>query len=333
MKSKTKFNIADKTVSKIFDAANLGGVIKIMPLSHGEFNYVLKVTTNIQDFVLKVAPKSDTPILTLEKNMLAQEIAFYNLIHSNTSMGVPKVFYSDFSKVLIDADYFIMEFMQGEMLNKVRLNDEQKRNVNIRLMEFLSELHQIKGQGFGYVQNGLKDNWYDAIKFMIGNLIADYSAIDKQLPFAITLLEYVEKYSDALKAVSPSLVNFDLWDLNILYTKTRNGDNDFTLSLIDPERCFYGDYLGDFVAIEFLKPLDKKLYLFSAYNKNLINGLSNEEKARYFIMNGYLTLIMQTEKPYRYKKSQLKYFIHTLTAKLFESYALKGLKSLDIKMA
>jgi len=329
MYSKTKFNIDIAKIKEIFVAAKLGDALSHTPLTHGEFNCVLKVTTTSDNFVLKVAPKSGTPILTLEKNMMANEVKFYDLISTNTSMHMPKVIYSDFTKTIIDTDFFIMEFLEGTMLNKSKLNSKQKKAVNIKLAQFLSELHNIKGDGFGYIQNGLFDSWYDALKSMIQNLNLDSHKLGKPLPLANTLLDYVEKYSHALKEVTPSLVNFDLWDLNIFYAKTGNGDNDFTLSLIDPERCFYGDFLGDFVAIDFLKPLNKKQYLFSAYNKDLINGLTKEQKARFYILNAYLALIMHAEKPYRYKKTQAKYLIHTITAKLFETYALKGLKNLD----
>jgi len=332
MKSKTKFSIKYDIIVKIFEYAKLGKVLRAAPMSAGEFNAVYFIETDMKKYVLKIAPKSDTAILSFEKNMLPQEVAFYALIKKHTSMRVPKIYFLDFSKKLIDADYFIMEFVEGKMLQKACLNRTDKARVNELLMQFLAQLHSIKGNGFGYVQTGLCDTWHNALKNMIENLILDAKVFDKKLSDVYRLLDYVDKYKSVLENVPPCLVNFDLWNVNILYINN-TFENDFSLTLIDPERCFFGDPLGDFVARKALKPLDEKYDLFNAYYKNFSKnqcsisyGLTNDEKIRYYIMHGYLSLIMQTEKTYRYKKSQLKYHLTTLAARFFMRYALKGLQ-------
>lgn len=50
------------------------------------------------------------------------------------------------------------------------------------------------------------------------------------------------------------MVNYDLWTLNIIASE-KDGKTQFTL--IDPERCFWGDRAADFVCMEILRPLSK----------------------------------------------------------------------------
>ncbi|MCL2061820.1 MAG: aminoglycoside phosphotransferase family protein [Firmicutes bacterium] len=330
MKSLTKIKLDNETIARLFLAAGIDGIEKIQPLIAGEFNSVFCVSTSSQKYVIKIAPHEHTEVLTYEKNLLRQELDTYAVMCGKTQIKTPHIYYSDFSKTLIPAEFFIMEYLPTPTLAQIKLKKEKKLAINVRLAEFLGELHRIKGAGFGYVQNGLHPDWYTAIKDMISNLIADAARKNKKLHGGHKLLAYVEKHKEILQKVDAVLVNFDLWDVNVFYAEKQNGCD---LSLIDPERSFYGDRLGDFIAVDVMRALEKKRYLLEGYHisADVQLEISAEEKIRYYILKAYLALIVLTERHYRYQKTQGKYWLNTLIGKMFLSDSLKRLRKLSVE--
>lgn len=170
------------------------------------------------------------------KNMMQTEVYWYDIIRNNTGIKVPDVYYTDFSKTLIPSDWFIMEKLEGRQRNEIKMD---KSELNKRTAHMAAEIHYIKNDRFGYVQNGLYDNWYDALSNMIKNLLLDAQKMNKKSKRGEKLLSYAEKYKNILKAVPCSMVNYDIWDPNVICREHNNGEIEF--QWIDPERSFWGD--------------------------------------------------------------------------------------------
>ena len=102
------------------------------------------------------------------------------------------------------------------------------------------------------------------------------------------------------------MVNFDLNNLNVFYNKTSDGE--IELSVIDLERYYFGDAIGDFVIQEMDKQFAKKR-IVKSYNmyvkKSLVVGKS--EEIRYELMCAYLAVIMYAERFSRFNTFS-KYF-------------------------
>ncbi|MDE5911943.1 MAG: aminoglycoside phosphotransferase family protein, partial [Clostridia bacterium] len=128
MKSKTKYFLNKEQIIKIFDKANLGKLESYCPLGAGEFNSVYRVKVKDAEYVLKIAPRDDQSVLTYEKDMLAIEIKWYNRISENTDIRVPRIYFSDFSREIIDAPYFIMEKLNGIQLDKIESNSNDYKS-------------------------------------------------------------------------------------------------------------------------------------------------------------------------------------------------------------
>jgi len=338
MKSKTKFYITNTDIEKLFESALSKKVLNVTPLKAGEFNSVYKVecaavaadNSAAIKFVLKVAPHPTTDTLTFEKGMLLHEVNIYSTLQQIKTLTIPKVLYSDFSKSIIDSEYFIMEYIKVPMLSGLKVDSKFKKAIHEKLAEFLAEMHNIDaGNKFGYPHIELFDNWFLALTSIIENLKIDANKKNVKLLGLKKLLYYIEKNKAILKSVPCSLVNFDLWDLNIFVGG--NSKDDFSLSIVDPERSFYGDPMADFVTLMPLKNLNNKQFIFDAYNKRAKNTISlcNNEKIRYYIMHGVLSLIMQTERPFRYRRTQAKWFMQKLAARVFMRHCLNELKKCD----
>lgn len=326
MKSKTKYFVDKQDIAEIFAVAGLGDVTNVSELSAGEFNSAYCVTANGAEYVLKIAPKDNTHTLIYESNIIAREVEFYRLIAEKTDVKTPKIYYFDDSMSIIPTKYFIMEKLDSKPLNTVKLSKSERQNVNKLIGEMVAKLHTVKGNGFGYEQNGLNSNWYLALRSMVENLINDCARLNKKCKKGAKLLKYIDKCKAILENVDSVYTHYDIWDGNIFY---ENDNGDTELTLIDTERGFWGDGIGDFVSIEVLTPLNKKKSVIG-YNKLAVKPINftRDEMIRYNIMTAYLGLIVYTEKFARYKTWQSKYFINIFLSKILLMQAFKGLKKL-----
>lgn len=326
MVSRTKYLLDDDTVKRLFKKAGITGVTGIAPLGAGEYNAVYAVKAD-KEYVLKVAPAEDVPALTYEKNMMQSEVYWYNLLRTQTDIRVPEVYFEDASKTIIPTPYFIMEKIEGEQMDKFRMTDSEKEVCARKVAQMVAQLHKIQNPKFGYIQNGLYNNWYAALTSILENLIGDAERVGKKSPNGRKLLAYAQRYESLLKEVPCTMVNYDAWMPNMLCRRTENGE--IEIAWIDPERSFWGDRLFDFICLEFPKPLLKKTLSVRAYNE--VSGqpilCSREERIRFAFAEGVMALIQEVEKNYRYTPHHFGWWRNILCAAMLYKSAFRTLEN------
>ncbi|MDR2686130.1 MAG: aminoglycoside phosphotransferase family protein, partial [Oscillospiraceae bacterium] len=273
MRSKTKYDINAGQVRAIFGAAGLGEVTGFESLSDGWYNNVLRVTAGGADYVLKVAPPPEVAVLTHERGLMRQELRYYALLRERTAVRSPRILREDLTRELIPCDYFIMEFLPGQRLDKAKLTKEEKDRADRDVLGILAQFHSVAGEGFGYEQMGLEPNWYLALRKMTRALADDCARFGKRCPLGEKLLGYIDRHRALLESVPGVLVNFDLHAMNIFI-------HEGELTILDLERCFWGDRLGDSVLRGYTMPKDAP----------------EEEQIRFYLAEAYLAVIMHTEK-------------------------------------
>ena len=311
-KSKTKYIPSNDQITKLFAKNGITDIEKIEPLGNGEFNAAFKVVTPNKEYAVKFAPAKDAEVLTYEKDMMKSEVYWYRQISENTIIHVPEIYASDFSHEIVSTSCFIMEMMKGEPLWAVEMSESEKQRVQEEKLKMLAQIHRIHHDKFGYIQMGLYPTWYEAIRNMVSALIDDCEKIGKSTPDGHRLLACIDKHKEILERVKCSMVNFDLWDSNVLY---HEGD----IVWIDPERSFYGDPIGDFIPQgagqkTALKDKQKEIAI---YNRSVETPIEAgvEEEIRYEIMIAYLALIEEVEKYVRYEPDEENYIRNTVDAR------------------
>ena len=299
MNSKTKYPVTDDELRTIFREAGLGAVSDIEMISDGWYNNVLSVTAGGADYVIKIAPEPGVKVLTHEKDLMARELRFIALLEERATVRVPKVYAGDLSRTLIPCDYFIMEKLGGKRLDKAKIKADEG------ILNILDEFHAIEGTGFGYEQMGLEPNWYKALRKMTQALVDDCAYFKKPCPIGKKLLKEIDRHRAILEQVPSVLVNFDLHSMNLFYDRGE-------LTVIDLERCFWGDWVGDYVYRE----------------SKLPQNCGREEKIRLYLLMGYLTLIMYTEKYSRYKPWNKTWWADVAGTIYFGAKAFTQLKKL-----
>lgn len=326
MISRTKYSIDNATIKKLFSSAGIDGVDEIAPLGAGEYNAVFSVKASGKEYALKIAPTDDVPVLTYEKDIMASEVFWYKQMRENSSITVPEVYYTDFDEKLIPANYFIMEKLPGQQLDKMDFTKAEKENSVAEMAKMAAQMHKIKNDKFGYIQNGLYDDWYLAVRAMVKALLNDCAGQGRKSKRGEKLLTYIDKYKSVLEKAECSMVNFDIWAPNII-CKRENGEIKY--AWIDPERSYWGDRIVDFVCLEMAAPLADKKTSLAAYNSvadKPVNA-TDEEKIRYAVAQGYLGLIMEIEKYFRYTPFHFGWWRNVLASKWLFKKAFEVLKN------
>lgn len=321
--SKTKYQATNEEIIALFARHGIEGITEISPLGDGEFNAVYKVVTKDNSYALKVAPPEGAPIVNFEHGMMQSEVYWYGEIKKHTNIATPDIIVSDFTHRDIGTDCFIMTMLEGLPPYKCGLTDEQYGKVAEQKIEMLTQIHRVQGENFGYVQVGLYPTWYAAIRAMTEKLIQDCELIGKETPDGHIFLQLIDKHRDILEKVPCRMVNFDLWDSNILY-------HDGKLSWLDPERSFYGDPIADFITLGWGQktPLHLKQEQIDIYNRTAAEPITagKEECIRYAVAVCYLALIEEVEKYFRYEPDNPVYIRNTVDARDMYDMAFEVLK-------
>ena len=318
MKSKTKYNLTDEEIKLIFK----NNINDIKPLKSGMFNAVYDVSVGNKNYVLKVAPKYNQKVMTYEKDMLKTELYWYDKISKNTNVKTPKIYFSSFdiSNNAINTNYFVMEKIDGLERSKAKLTSSQKLEMSSKI---IAQFHNVKNDKFGYIQNKLYSNWYTAFRSMVENIIIDAEKMGKNTKNGKKLLEFVDKYKSILQMCECTMVNYDLWDSNIIC-------NNDKFTVIDPERTFWGDPVFDFICVDnFTKPLKAKKNSIDIYNtiSDVKIKINNETEIRYAFAQGYMALIGEVEKYYRFSPLSKGWMFDTLMSNTLYRFAFKVLEN------
>ena len=321
--SKTKYEASEAEIKELFSLHKVGNVIDGATLGNGEFNVAYKVTCDHGvSYALKIAPPEDAKVLSYEKNMMEAEVFWYSQMHEKTDILCPKVYTSDFSKKIIKSNCFIMEMMAGKPLWEMDFSEQEYEDVQKQKINMLTKIHRITNDRYGYIQTGLEASWYEALKKMALRLVRDCKHLGHDTPDGERFVSFIDKHEKLLRRVPCRMVNFDLWDSNVLY----NGETG-KICWIDPERGFWGDPVADFITLGpgQKSPLSAKQKELDVYNGMAQEKicLSEETETRYALAVCYLALIEEVEKYVRYEPDNPTYIRNTVDAREMYDMAFK----------
>jgi len=238
--------LADGMLERICDALSLDRrTLAFEPITTGHFNHSFVIRDDRRpSFVVRIAPPDDAGFLFYERLMMRQEPPISERLLAETSVPVPRVLSSDFSREVTDRDYLVMEMLPGHALSEMggRLTAAQTDNVLKRVGECLREVHALEGTAYGYVgpHKPMEPyrRWADAFEKMWALIIDDI----------IDCEAYPESWRSPVGGLAsrhrdlfdydgpPVLLHMDVWSQNILVDETGR-----LTGLIDWDRALYGD--------------------------------------------------------------------------------------------
>ena len=221
-------------------------LLNFSELTDGFFNaaYLLELANSMK-YVLKVAPPDDIRVLRYEKGIMQAEVEAIRLVRQHTQVPAPEIFAYDRSRQIIGCDYFVMSFLPGVPLNKLRkeLTAEQNAATDRQAGIFLRQMNEIRSARFGALSQPDRqfNSWRPAFDALLRDVLNDGQEMQVRLP--LPYKELVARLASAFSVLdeveSPRLVHWDLWDGNIFL----DPDTKSITGIIDFERALWGDPL------------------------------------------------------------------------------------------
>jgi aminoglycoside phosphotransferase (APT) family kinase protein len=297
-KNRQSLDVLRAMVARAFgDARVPGGEAWAEELGHGWFNvaYRLRLRDGAR-VVLKIAPPAGIEVMTYERDMMRTEVHALALVREHTDVPVPAVHHYDDSRELCDADWFVMDFVEGDNLGIIRdrLTAEQYRPYAEALGATTRALNRISGPHFGPLRGGDPAvTWRQCFTGMVEDVLRDGErrGVDIGRDYD-TVRAILAGAGDCLDEVTgAAFVEWDLWDSNVM---VRDGA---IVSIIDHERAFYGDPLMEagFAATE-LPAMGDPAGFVRGYGRGPSTAA---ERRRRRLYNLHLLLIMVIETVYR----------------------------------
>jgi fructosamine-3-kinase len=209
----------------------------VSSIGAGHYNDSYYVDSGKDKFVLRIAPPDNTPKLFYEVDMMKSEVNIHRLVREHTDIPVPKIVYHDFSRDVIDRDYLIMEYLEGNS----GFFDEKE------LGGYVRQIHAIKSDKYGYPERAAPAgaSWPDIFHTYVELIFRDCllcGVIDNnEYEHFISIYD---KHRDVISEVSPSLLHLDLWTQNILTIDGR------ITAILDFDRGLYGDPELEFAVLD-----------------------------------------------------------------------------------
>lgn len=224
--------------------------LRFRPIPTGKFNESFWVDTEDKSFVLRIAPPAGTPVLFYERDMMRQEPAIHAIVGERTNVPVARIIGYDFTRTVIDRDFLLMERLPGRAWSEVPWVDT--RRVLVQLGAYLAQVHQIRGDRYGYVGPHQpmepQSSWVDAFGIMWNKLIDDIEATghyDQQ--DGAYLRKLFDRHMRLFDRPVPAcLLHMDIWHQNILVDERGQ-----VTGIVDWDRALWGDPEIEFAVLDY----------------------------------------------------------------------------------
>ena len=307
--------VMDTATVQALVTASLGASVEVAaasPLVGGEFAVVWRVDlADSRALVLKAGPPDGVPLLGYERDLVAAEAAYLNLVGDRApDVPIPRLLAFGSDRTVLDGDWLITTLLPGRSLPAWQGAHPGGDAGPARraLGAAVAGLGAITSPRFGYTgQRPGGDTWPAAFTAIIEDLLADAGRWQVTLPGgAGRLRALLARAHDVLAEVDAArLVHVDLWDGNVLATTTRPAAAPVAAlcGLVDGERHLFGDPLVDLVSPALFTRIEDRLgHPFLAGWAHALGRpatFTPAEKVRLGLYRVHLYLLMLTEMPSR----------------------------------
>jgi aminoglycoside phosphotransferase (APT) family kinase protein len=298
LKSKTKTQLSRTDIERIIAGipscdSDLHGVVE---LEDGYFCATYRIDfVDGRRVVLKVAPDNDAHLLRYERDLMSTEVAVIDRLRRDTGVPVPRVLHHDPSGKIITSPYFVMEFIDGTPLHRLRkdLPERSCRSIDRQVGRTVREINEVAGTDFGYIASCQPrfSTWPEAFDRMLHDVLADGegAGVSLDVPYSEILSRCTAAYPALEEVQQPRLVHWDVWDANVFV----DPDRLTVTGIIDFERTLWGDPLMEANFREY----DPNGGFAEGYGHAML--ATDSERVRRTLYDIHLYLIMTIECTYR----------------------------------
>ena len=280
---------SDLTIKQMYtetfnkDSKNL----KISKLSGGLKNAVYLIEDDTQKITLKIAPKDETKMITVDRKILWWEAEMLKLMETINFPSPKLLCYNDKSEIC-PFPHMFMSYISGNnyLESKSNLSQTEIEKIEYQLGRLSSIICSIKGEKFFLLGQPNKkfNNNYEFVLNLFELLLGD--AREQNINLGVNgynkILDIIESNKTSLNNITNlCLSHTDIWDGNVII---RNGN---VAGIVDFSDLYYCDELLTF----YFHTIDGKT------SNNFLKGLNNkqlnyDEKIRIEIYRMYVILKM-----------------------------------------
>lgn len=203
--------------------------------------------------ILRIAPPDQRGALFYERNMMRQEPEVHRLVRENTIIPVPRIYYFDDSRDIMDRDYMLMEWMPGTPMSQASMSQTALARAFRHAGRYLSTLHhEVQRDRFGYLGAHRcmppQSTWMSAFEVMWGKLCEDVHTCGVYAVHELKkALQAFENRREAFRIEGrAALLHMDIWAQNILVDHEGN-----ITAILDWDRALWGDPGIEFAVLEY----------------------------------------------------------------------------------
>lgn len=279
--NKTIREIYEKTFNKTSED------IVITILKGGMKNAVYLIEDIDKKVVLKIAPKDESKMITVDRDILWWESKMLRLF-DNSELPTPKLLAYDDTCELCESPYLFMTYIDGQnyLQCKDELSQKERERIEYQLGKISHKICQIKGTDFFLPSEPTKQfhNNYEFVLNLFDLLLKDALSENIDLgPNGYSIIyDILDSNMESLNNITDiKLCHTDIWDGNVLIN---NGN---VVGIVDLADLYYCDELMTF----YFHTIDGKT------SENFLKGFNNrtlnkDEKIRIEIYRMYVILKM-----------------------------------------
>ncbi len=244
--------ISEETASKLFTHAMGLQSRSLHSMGTGRFSDSFLCENGEGRYVIRIAPPDNLLQLFYEYRMMRQEPHIHQRVRAETSVPVPRILATDFSRQHIDRDFLVMETLPGRPMDG--LDAKASARALEELGGYVAQLHELQEERglFGYVgaHNCMEPqpDWQSAFFEMYRKLLEDIVALDVyDRPTADWALSLLHSHAPVFEHADKSqLCHGDLWVENIL-----TDEEGRVTGVLDFDRACWGDVEWDLAIADY----------------------------------------------------------------------------------
>lgn len=224
-------------------------IASVREIGGGTFNTVYLIALRDQSkAILRVAPPPTANIFWDELALMRREHHIQPFFAPIAAL-MPKTILADFTHQLIDRDYMVQSFMEGERWDYIEAQLTPGENLALwrQLGQIVKQIHATPGEKFGWPVPGPQfSSWSELVIDRFERITQSMSEAQLDTTDFLAILDVVWAHTPLLDEIrQPCLLHGDLWSFNILVSRHQDGPR--IAAILDADRAWWGDPMADWL--------------------------------------------------------------------------------------